>query len=197
MDDIEMLYANESFFDKDKIILSLRSFLLSLRRLLERFIYTLRKIGVYYLPKKVNDTINNLHSKCMGIIVKSYSDQWYDKNRLSDIVLSQEYMNLFHKWSNEDFDKNDYIKVDKNKVISIMKSVNYSLEQEEKMLLKCQYEKGFDDDHYIKNMTEFYRSVYSTDLSILNKYFTFGKQKAGIEIIPVEIDIQATPDLII
>lgn len=195
MNDIEMLYANEAFIDKKKIIYNIKAFIISIRKLIDRFIYTLRNLGTYYIPKDVNECILKLHAKCSSVIEEAATSSDYDRNKLSTVTFTNEYTNLFHKWSKNDFSKNDYIKVDTHKIVSIMKLLNKNLEMHEKLLLKYEYNDSISEE--IMKVSDFYKNAFAIDLAILNKYFTFGKDSNGVEIIPLGVNVEATPELII
>lgn len=172
-----------------------KKFLITAKHLVQRMIIRLRKLRKYKIPKRVDTAIKKIYKDCC--ILYTYSaDSSLWENGVQEIIKrnQMEYSLLFEV--DTDYPESEYVDVDTKEVNIDLISANKQLEIAEKRLLISDKKRAAvspeSDWFYSQAFISFQKRLFTLELQVLTKYFSFGKIQGNNELIELGEPVEAT-----
>lgn len=179
-----------------------KKFLLTVKHAYQRFIIRMRRIINYQIPKQVMSAIDTIWKEtCIIYTLSADSSVW--ESGVEDIINKhkREYDLLFN--NDIEYSKDDYMSVDTKVVVKDLIIANKQLELTSKRYLVYENElkkhgsparvrNEFGDNFmYTPECMAFFKKLFTLQVQVLTKYFTFGKVQGKDELLEIGTPIEA------
>lgn len=172
-----------------------KKFLITAKHLIQRMMIRLRKIRKYRIPKRIETAIKKIYKDCCILYTHSADSSLWENGVQEIIKRNQtEYELLFN--TDIEYSESEYVDVNTKEVNIDLISANKQLEIAEKRLLISEKKRASispkDGWFYSFEFTAFQKRLFTLELQVLSKYFSFGKIQGNNELIELGEPIEAT-----
>ena len=172
--------AEESMKPFDKILSKMEVIAAKILAVFQKFGNNLRRLGRYNIPKQIAADVKKLIGDLFDLYMKAFSAAVSGEStdvssiNLTVIQNSDAYINVM-EGSIDDYEEDDIITVDSKKFVQSMNRATDNMKT-----AKIQIARDKRDPDIPKEKIEMYKlmlNAATTELKVIGKIFTFGKQK--------------------
>lgn len=171
-----------------------RKFLITAKHLVQRMQIRLRRIRSYKIPRKIDVAIKKIYHDCCTAYWHSQDSSIWD-TAVDEILRRNqtEYALLFD--TDDDYPESEYMDVDTIEVNKDLIAANKMLEIAEKRTLLSEKELASVSEEdvwfYSPRFLAFQKRLFTLELQVLTKYFSFGRIQGNHELIEIGSPIEA------
>lgn len=173
-----------------------KKFVITAKHLIQRLLIRLRGVRKFTIPAKISEAIEKIYRDCCEVWVRSATDRTLWDTGVQEVIRkNQSSYNMLFNTTPDDYPESSFIPVNTKEINTDLISVNKQLEITEKRELIGERARGKISDQsrffYEEKYINFCKKLFTLELQVLTKCFTFGKQKQKDEVIELGEPIEA------